>query len=133
VLAAAGDVALANVLKAQEMVASAWPRVKTRVVAVEDVARLSIDLGRGFDADTYSRLLGDDVPVVFNFTGYPATIRALVAGRPNAHLMTVVGYVDRTGHDYASNLEANGVAPAQLARLALNLAGRERERGSNGR
>jgi xylulose-5-phosphate/fructose-6-phosphate phosphoketolase len=125
ILAAAGDVVCASVQEAARILAGRRPALRVRTVFVEELRCLSLRSARSLAPAAYSALFGDGQPVLFVFNGYAATIEALLAGRPNARWTTVIGYGDVAGHDFESNLTANGMAPAQLAARVLSSVPRE--------
>ena len=94
VMAAAGA-AITN-----EMMVGVWllkqemPALKVRVVNVTDLMVLSLEAEHphGLSDEEFAALFPDDVPVVFNFHGYPSALRTVLFERPDPHRFSINGY-----------------------------------------
>jgi xylulose-5-phosphate/fructose-6-phosphate phosphoketolase len=97
VLAAAGDVPTQEVIAAAQLLRSAIPELRLRVVNVIDLGRLQPpEQNRsGLDDDAFDALFTVDRPVVFAYHGYPWLIHRLTYRRRGHDNIHVHGYRER--------------------------------------
>jgi xylulose-5-phosphate/fructose-6-phosphate phosphoketolase len=94
VLACAGDVPTLETLAAADLLRSALPNLKVRVVNVVDLMRLqpSTEHPHGLSDPEFDAIFTTDRPVVFAYHGYPWLIHRLTYRRTNHHNIHVRGY-----------------------------------------
>lgn len=94
ILACAGDTPTLEVLSATSILNKMLPELKVRVVNVVDLFKLELkeDHPHGLSNSEYSSIFPDDVPVIFNFHGYPDLIHQLTYKRNNHECIHVKGY-----------------------------------------
>jgi xylulose-5-phosphate/fructose-6-phosphate phosphoketolase len=94
VLACAGDVPTLEVLAAVDILRSALPELKVRVVNVVDLMRLQPESEHphGLPDAEFDALFTRDRPVIFAYHGYPWLIHRLCYRRTNHHNLHVRGY-----------------------------------------
>ncbi|MBM9469373.1 phosphoketolase family protein [Nakamurella leprariae] len=125
VLACAGGVPTVETLAATEMLRRDAPELRMRVVNVVDLVSLRTPQTHphGLSEDDFRALFGDDLPVVFDFHGYPSAVHQLLHGRPDPGRFHVRGYVEEgtttTPYDL---LASNGVTRHDLAIAVLQRA-----------
>ncbi|MEX5710185.1 phosphoketolase family protein [Parafrankia sp. FMc6] len=123
VLACAGNVPTVETLAAAWMLRRDLPDLRVRVTNIVDLLTLPPpdQHPHGLSDDEFAACFGaDDVPVVFDFHGYPSAIHECLHGRPNATRFHVRGYIEEgtttTPYDL---LASNGVTRHDLAIAAL--------------
>ncbi len=94
ILACAGDTPTLEVLAATTILRKNLPNLKIRVINVVDLFKLesSKDHPHGLTETEYNKLFPSDVPVIFNFHGYPSLIHQLTYKRDNHDNIHVKGY-----------------------------------------
>ena len=126
VLACAGTVPTLETLAAARLLARDVPDVSTRVVNVTDLLSLEHPDSHphGISEERFARLFGRDVPVVFDFHGYPHVVHQLVHERPQPGRFHARGYLEEgTTTTPFALLVANNVSRFQLALDAARFAG----------
>jgi xylulose-5-phosphate/fructose-6-phosphate phosphoketolase len=96
VLAAAGNIPTVEVLAAADLLRTAVPDLRLRVVNVVDLLSL-VPPGRhphGMTDADFSRCFPEDVPVVFGFHGYPSAVHEVLHGRGHQSRFHVHGYLE---------------------------------------
>lgn len=126
VLACAGTVPTTETLAAARLLRDDLPDLRVRVVNVVDLFALAPAERHphGMSAADFDDHFGADLPVVFNFHGYPSAVHEVLHGRPEPERFHVRGYVEEgtttTPYDL---LAANGVTRHDLAIEALRRVG----------
>ena len=94
ILACAGDTPTLEVLAATSILKKNLPDLKVRVINVVDLFKLESnkDHPHGLTDTEYNKLFPTDVPVLFNFHGYPSLIHQLTYKRDNHENIHVRGY-----------------------------------------
>jgi xylulose-5-phosphate/fructose-6-phosphate phosphoketolase len=125
VLACAGNVPTVETLAAAWLLRREAPDLRVRVVNVVDLQRLRDPAGHrdGLSVDEFAACFGDELPVVFNFHGYPSAIHQLMHGRPHPGRFHVKGYIEEgTTTTPYELLASNGVSRHDVAIAALQRA-----------
>lgn len=94
VMACAGDVPTLETLAAVDILRSAFPDLKIRVVNVVDLMTLqsASEHPHGFEDDVFDALFTKDKPVIFAYHGYPYLIHRLTYRRTNHDNLHVHGF-----------------------------------------
>jgi xylulose-5-phosphate/fructose-6-phosphate phosphoketolase len=126
VLACAGNIPTVETLAAAWMLRRDAPGLRVRVTNVVDLLALPPpdQHPHGLSGEEFTACFaGDDVPVVFDFHGYPSAVHECLHGRPAASRFHVKGSVEEgtttTPYDL---LASNGVSRHDLAIAALRRA-----------
>lgn len=97
VFAAAGDVMVQESLAAISILKKMVPELRVRFVNISELTALGIGDERHplsvSDRDFY-RYFTKDKPIIFNFHGYPAVIKKLIFGHPEASRFSIHGYIE---------------------------------------
>jgi len=96
VLACAGDVPTLEIIAAAWLLRKHLPDLKVRVVNVVDLMSLSPKdyHPHGLEAELFTSLFTDDMPVVFAFHGYVRIVHDLVHGRPHPARFHLRGFME---------------------------------------
>ncbi len=88
VMACCGDTPTLETLAAVSILRNAFPDIKIRVVNVVDLMRLEpiYKHPHGLTDDEYDAIFTKNVPIIFNFHGYPSLIHQLAYKRHNTEL-----------------------------------------------
>ncbi|WP_347557565.1 phosphoketolase family protein [Robbsia sp. KACC 23696] len=94
VLACAGDTPTREILASAMLLRDAAPDLRIQVTNVVDLMSLlePNEHAHGMPDERFSKLFGEDTPVVFAFHGYPPLIHQLIHKRANQHDFHVHGY-----------------------------------------
>ena len=94
ILACAGDTPTLEVLAATSILNEKLSSLKVRVINLVDLFKLESnkDHPHGLTDEEYNKLFPSDVPVIFNFHGYPSLIHQLTYKRDNHNMIHVRGY-----------------------------------------
>lgn len=94
ILTCAGDTPTLEVLAATSILKDKLPNIKIRVINVVDLFKLESDKNHphGLTDNEYNELFPSDIPVIFNFHGYPSLIHQLTYKRDNHSMIHVRGY-----------------------------------------
>ncbi|MEX5632766.1 phosphoketolase [Parafrankia sp. FMc2] len=126
VLACAGNVPTVETLAAAWMLRRDLPGLRVRVTNVVDLLALPPpdQHPHGLSDDEFTACFGaDDVPVIFDFHGYPSAVHECLHRRPNASRFHVRGYVEEgTTTTPYELLASNGVTRHDVAIAALQHA-----------
>jgi xylulose-5-phosphate/fructose-6-phosphate phosphoketolase len=97
VMASAGDIPTQEALAATVLLREAFPDVRIRFVNVVDLFRLepSSEHPHGLSDRDFDSLFTVDMPVIFNFHGYPWLVHRLAYRRTNHANMHVRGYKEK--------------------------------------
>ena len=125
VMACAGDVPTMETLAAVDILHSALPELKIRVVNVVDLMTLQshTEHPHGFTDDVFDRMFTKDRPVIFAYHGYPYLIHRLTYRRNNHDNLHVHGFREEgtttTPFDMAvmNQLDRFNLALAAIRRL----------------
>ena len=132
VLACAGNVPTVETLAAVWMLRRDLPELRVRVVNVVDLLTLppSDRHPHGMDDEEFEACFGKDLPVVFDFHGYPSAVHECLHGRSNPTRFHVKGYIEEgTTTTPYELLASNGVTRHDIAIAALRRAGGWSTRG----
>ncbi|MEP9386436.1 phosphoketolase family protein [Mesorhizobium sp. KR9-304] len=135
VMACAGDVPTLETLAAVDMLSTALPDLKIRVVNVVDLMTLQshTEHPHGFTDEEFDRLFTADKPVIFAYHGYPYLIHRLTYRRNNHGNLHVHGFREEgtttTPFDMAviNQLDRYHLALAAIRRLPALAADRAAE------
>jgi xylulose-5-phosphate/fructose-6-phosphate phosphoketolase len=126
VLACAGNIPTVETLAAAQMLRRDAPDLRVRVTNVVDLLALppADRHPHGLSDEQFARCFGgDQVPVVFDFHGYPSAVHECLHGRRTVARFHVKGYMEEgtttTPYDL---LASNGVSRHDLAIEALRRA-----------
>ena len=125
VLACAGTIPTVETLAAAQLLRADAPELRVRVVNVTDLLVLAApgDHPHGMAATEFEALFGRELPIVFNFHGYPSAVHQLLHHRPEPERFHVKGYIEEgTTTTPFDLLVSNGVSRYQLAIEALRRA-----------
>ena len=125
VLACAGTVPTLETLAAAQLLARDAPEIRTRIVNVTDLLSLehADSHPHGMSSERFRALFGADVPVLFDFHGYPHAVHQLIHERPNPGRFHARGYIEEgTTTTPFDLLVANNVSRYQLALDAAGFA-----------
>jgi xylulose-5-phosphate/fructose-6-phosphate phosphoketolase len=94
VLAAAGDVPTMEALAAADLLRGYFPDLRLRFINVVDLMRLQDprEHPHGLSDRDFDSLFTTNVPIIFNYHGYPWLIHRLTYRRTNHHNLHVRGY-----------------------------------------
>jgi xylulose-5-phosphate/fructose-6-phosphate phosphoketolase len=97
VMACCGDVPTKEALAATAILREEFPNLKIRFINVVDLLTLmpQSEHPHGLSDREFDNLFTPDMPVIFNFHGYPWLIHKLVYRRTNQHRIHVRGYVEK--------------------------------------
>lgn len=125
VLAAAGDLAAREVTEALALLRRTAPGLRVKVVYVHDLTALGHPdrYPHALNPGAFTRLFGDDTPVLLATILEPAATQTLLWDRPSRERFTIVGYRD-PGRPlaHAALLAHTGLAATNLAATATRLA-----------
>lgn len=125
VLACAGNVPTVETLAAASMLRRDVPDLRVRVVNVVDLLTLAPadKHPHGMEQGEFQGCYGADVPVVFDFHGYPSAVHEILHGRERPDRFHVKGYIEEgTTTTPYELLASNGVSRHDLAIEALRRA-----------
>ncbi len=91
VLVGIGETPFLEVLGAVDILRKGIPKLKIRVIAVNDLLKLSREYSSGLSDEVYNNLFTKDRLVVFNFHGYDSVIKDLIFERFNKNI-SIHGY-----------------------------------------
>ncbi|MGX5653171.1 phosphoketolase family protein [Geodermatophilus nigrescens] len=134
VLGCAGDVPTMETLAAAEILTSAFPDLRVRVVNVVDLMRLQDDREHphGLSDAEFDAYFTTDRPVVFAYHGYPWLIHRLTYRRTNHGNIHVRGYVEEgTTTTPFDMCVVNGIDRYDLAIDVIDRVPRLRSRGAH--
>jgi len=96
VLACSGNEVTTETIAAAQLLKRHLPCLKTRVVNVTDLMILETEglHPHGLSDDLFDALFTKDRPIIFNFHGYPSTVKQLMFERSNTKRITVLGYIE---------------------------------------
>ena len=97
VMACAGDVATLEALAATALLRETFPDLKLRFVNVVDLLKLQPETEHphGLSDRDFDSLFTADVPIIFNFHGYPWVVHRLAYRRRNHENLHVRGYKEK--------------------------------------
>src|SRR6266508_1018617 len=97
VMACAGDVATLEALAATALLRETFPDLKLRFVDVVDLLKLQPETEHphGLSDRDFDSLFTADVPIIFNFHGYPWVVHRLAYRRRNHENLHVRGYKEK--------------------------------------
>ncbi len=96
VMCGVGDYLTTESLAAITIIKSAAPSVKIRFVNILELTVLGIGKENySIDRTTFNEIFTEDKPVIFNFYGYPNSLRQAISGQHNAERFSVHGYIDQ--------------------------------------
>ncbi|MFC4468924.1 phosphoketolase [Streptomyces xiangluensis] len=124
VLASAGDIPARELTASVAPLRRSHPEAKIRYVHINDLAVLgpAPHWPYALSERAFTRLFGNDTPVLMAVPTYASTVRALLAARGEAHRFHIVGYQD-PGHPLTPEglLEQCGLSATTLCAQAAYL------------
>lgn len=118
ILVGVGDCAMAECLATYRLLRQYLPALKVRIISVCELTVLGSPTiyPHAISNQKFIRLFTKDRPVIFNFIGYPATLKGLLLDRPNSNRFQVEGYREEgTTTTFFDMLVRNRVSRFQLA------------------
>ena len=113
VFTAAGDIVSRETLHAMRLVREVMPEVQMRFVGIASLTRGAIGTTRNrLKQETFDEYFGGKAPIIANFHGYPATLKAILANYTEAERLFVHGFIE------------NGSTTTPMEMLRLNRASR---------
>lgn len=94
VLSAAGDYLTNECLASIELIKKEAPEIKLRFVSVLELSVLGIGGGACRVPINFERYFTKDKPVIFNFHGYPETLKQFLFDAGGDHRFSVRGYIE---------------------------------------
>lgn len=91
IIASAGDTPTVEALAASKILNEILPEIKVRYINVIDLMKLKKNHPHGLNDEEFDELFGKNIPVIFNFHGYPSLIHTLIYDRNNKNF-SVHGY-----------------------------------------
>ncbi len=96
VLAAAGDYMVKEVLFARQIIKTDLPDTKLRVVYASALSSGAFGLGKKpVGQASFDQVFTKNVPVIFNFHGYPETIKAILFNYLLTNRVSVHGFIEK--------------------------------------
>ncbi|MDT9722447.1 phosphoketolase family protein [Paenibacillus sp. ClWae2A] len=119
VMVSAGDYPLRESKRSIEQINELIPHIYIKLVSIIDITILGDReiYTHSLSICEFNRLFPVDTPILFNFHGYPSTIKALVYERTKNQIFDVIGYADK-GDASAPELYKliqNGVSHFQIS------------------
>ena len=123
VLVGVGDCSTAECLAAFELLRQHMPALKVRVVSVCEITKIGnpVIYPHAISNQHFQRIFTRSQSVLFNFIGYPATLKGILLDRPNPGRFRVVGYCEEGTSTAFDRLVRNGVSRFQLAALLAQM------------
>lgn len=124
----AGDYMLEEVMAAIEILRNEIPEFKSRMVYVSEMTAKgfgTVDrhLGGG-NVKEFEKYFGDKQPIIFNFHGYPITVKKLLFGHPHAERISIHGYNEEGSTTTPFDMQyRNGTSRFHLVIEAMEKAG----------
>lgn len=117
VLSAAGDYMTKEALAAIDIVKTEAPQIKMRFVNVMVLSALGIGNSECSEPLDFEHFYTKDKPVIFNFHGYPETIKSMLISRESdSSRFTVHGYTENGSTTTSFDMQIrNGTSRYQLA------------------
>ena len=94
VLSAAGDYLTNECLAAIDIIKNEAPEIKLRFVSILELSALGIGGGACQDPINFEKYFTKDKPVIFNFHGYPETLKQFLFGMDAGNRFSVRGYIE---------------------------------------
>lgn len=98
VMSAAGDVMVQETIASIEVIRELAPEIRIRFVNVNELTALGIgDEHHSLDdahQKKFEKFFTKNKPIIFNFHGYPATIKKLIYGHSAADRFSIHGYLE---------------------------------------
>ncbi len=92
IITSCGDTVTLEALATVKLLNEYLPSLNIKFVNVVDLMKLDSSHPHGLTAAQYEKLFPQNVPVIFNFHGYPQLIHTLSYNRPNHQNLHVSGY-----------------------------------------
>lgn len=116
VLAACGDYLTKEALAAISLVKRETPYVKMRFVSIVELSTLGIGNSECRIPVDFNDFFTKDKPVIFNFHGYPETLKQMMFDREHAERFSVHGYIENGSTTTPFDMHVrNGTSRYQLA------------------
>lgn len=118
VIAASGDYVVQESLAAIQIAKQLLPHLKIRFVCVSELTALGVgDTNNPHDSKFLDQFFTKDKPVIFNFHGYPQTIKKLLFDYTGANRITVHGYEEQGSTTTPFDMEIrNGTSRYHIAK-----------------
>lgn len=96
VMAACGDYPTKETMAAIDLIKQEWPTVRIRCVNVSSLTTGGLGTNvNPFDAERFDDIFTDHKPVVFNFHGYPQTVKSILYNYPHdLRRFDIRGYIE---------------------------------------
>ncbi|MCH5584860.1 phosphoketolase family protein [Shimazuella sp. AN120528] len=124
IFAASGDYVTNETIKAIQLLKEYLPDIYVRFVSVCEITCLgsSDHFTHALASSEFENLFTEQMPVIFAFNGYPATIQTLLFERPNPSRFTVLGYKDEgTTTSFLGMCIRNGVSRYHLVIKSIDI------------
>ncbi len=124
----AGDYMLEEVMAAIEILRHEIPEFKTRMVYVSEMTSKGFGTVKkhlgGENVKEFEKYFGHTQPIIFNFHGYPITVKKLLFGHPHADRFSIHGYNEEGSTTTPFDMQyRNGTSRFQLLIEAMEKAG----------
>lgn len=126
VFAAVGDYMTKEALAAIDCLKNDIPKIRARFVNIMKLSTLSgVDtLGHGAPLSDFDKYFSPDKPVIFNFHGYPETLKSLLVNYKNPRRFCVHGYIENGSTTTPFDMQVrNKTSRFHLAIDALEILG----------
>lgn len=121
VFASAGDYPTYEMLAGISLLRQEIPDIKLRYINISELTALGVgDERQDFSEDMFDKVFTTNKKVIFNFHGYPATIKKLLFDRKSYNRFTINGYSEEGSTTTPFDmLVRNGVSRYQIVLQAL--------------
>ncbi|MDP3976331.1 MAG: phosphoketolase family protein [bacterium] len=121
ILTSAGDYPTQETLAAVNIIRFILPRVRVRYVNVSELTALGIgDENDSMTKDDFVNFFSKDKPIIFNFHGYPATIKEMFFGHGSGKRVQINGYTEEGSTTTPFDLQVrNNTSRYQLVKQAV--------------
>ena len=93
ILVGIGETPFLEVLGTVEILRQSMPKLKIRVIVVNDLLTLSKNYPTGLSDEAYNYFFTTNKPIIFNFHGYESVIKNLIYERENKNV-SIHGYIE---------------------------------------
>jgi len=125
VLVGVGDDTTLEILAAAQLLIEKIPTLRLRVINVTDLLVLESESlhPHGLDQEMFEALFTEDIPVIFNFHGYPSALKQLLFHRGHSDRFQINGYIEEgTTTTPFDMLIRNEASRYHIAKQAIRLA-----------
>lgn len=131
VLVGIGTELMFEVIYAAAILRKRIPSLRVRVINVTDLMILEAEglHPHALTEDSFDALFTADLPIHFNFHGYPTELQGLLFGRPNLERATIAGYMEEGSTTTPFDMMlVNQVSRFHVAKAAVRGGGKRNEK-----